>query len=393
MFESALIDPIAYRDPWDMPFERRMSMLCARKTRIAYFYDLPDTSTFRYRAFNMVEAVNDDAPGGVSASWFHLGDFSQMHSVIAAADVLVFCRGKYSPTHARVVHAARQRGIPVGFDIDDLVFDPQYAHMVLDTLDQDTNNDGALTEFFGFMARHGVLLKLCDFAVTTNRFLADRISDFAPDLRVGIVPNFLNRRQQELSEELFLRKSATGFETSRPYSIGYFSGTPTHRRDFAVASQALAQLLERHQDLRLTVVGFLESGPYLERHLDRIDRYPLQDFLNLQRLIACTDINIAPLIDNTFTNCKSELKYFEAAITGTLTVATPTFTFKDAVNHARSGYLARSFEWRDVLEAALCVLNDRDRYAEIAHTAFEQCSSAYGWNRQSKRIRSVILGS
>lgn len=391
MFESAHIDPVVYSDPWQLSFEQRLSMLYARKTRVAYFYDRPDTSTFRYRAFNMVEALNDDSSEDVSASWFHLGDLSQMQSVIAVADVLIFCRGKYTPAHARIIHAARQTGIPIGFDIDDLVFDPQYAHMVLDTLDQDTNSEASLTDFFGFMSRHGVLMKMCDFAVTTNQFLANRIAEFAPELRVNIVPNFFNRQQQALSEDLFRRKSVTDFASTRPFSIGYFSGTPTHRRDFAVVSQALAHILERRSDLRLRIVGFLEPGPYLERYVDRIDRYPLQDYLNLQRLIACTDINIAPLIENTFTNCKSELKYFEAAITGTLTVATPTFTFKGAIRHGSNGYLARSHEWRDVLDVALSVLEDRSRYAEIAHAAYEECRVAYGWNRQADKIRKAVL--
>ena len=66
---------------------------------------------------------------------------------------------------------------------------------------------------------------------------------------------------------------------------------------------------------------------------ERIEVCPLQDFVNLQRLIGEVEINIVPLQDNAFTNCKSELKYFEAAIVETVTVATPTYTF----SRVRSG--------------------------------------------------------
>ncbi|WP_059519139.1 glycosyltransferase [Burkholderia pseudomultivorans] len=391
MFESVPTEQIEYSDPWSISFEKRLSMLRTGETRIAYFYDRPDNSTFRYRAFNMVEAINNENAHEVSASWFHVGDLPQMESVIAVSDVLIFCRSKYTPAHAHIVSMARRRGMRIGFDIDDLVFDTQYAHLVLDTLDQDTSNELALNDFFAFMARHGTLLKLCDFAITTNQFLAKKIEEFAPHLSARIVPNFLNRRQQEISEYFFHRKNATGFKSATPFHIGYFSGTPTHRRDFAVVSQTLARLLDRYSELRLTIVGFLEPGPYLQRHADRIDRHSLQDFVNLQRLIASTEINIAPLIDNTFTNCKSELKYFEAAITGTLTVATPTYTFNEAIRDGQNGYLSKSHEWEEKLETAIARLGSPDSYSDIARRAFNECKALYGWDRQADKIRAATL--
>ena len=76
------------------------------------------------------------------------------------------------------------------------------------------------------------------------------------------------------------------------------------------------------------------------RYRDRIEFYPLQDFMNFQRLIAEVEINIAPLQDNTFTNCKSELKFFEAAICGTLTLATPTFSFRNSIVHGTTGFFS-----------------------------------------------------
>ena len=81
----------------------------------------------------------------------------------------------------------------------------------------------------------------------------------------------------------------------------------------------------------LRVVGCLEPGQELTKYRDRIEMFPLQDFLNLQRYVAQVEINIAPLQDNVFTNCKSELKFFEAAICGTLTLASPTFCFRNAI--------------------------------------------------------------
>jgi hypothetical protein len=44
---------VSYVDPWLSNFEQRMRQLLAQPRRIAYFYERPDTSTFRYRAFKI----------------------------------------------------------------------------------------------------------------------------------------------------------------------------------------------------------------------------------------------------------------------------------------------------------------------------------------------------
>ncbi len=54
-----------------------------------------------------------------------------------------------------------------------------------------------------------------------------------------------------------------------------------------------------------------EMQPFIEE--GRITFAPFVDFVELQRLIAEVDVNIFPLVQNTFTNCKSQLKFFEAA--------------------------------------------------------------------------------
>ncbi|MFM0308873.1 glycosyltransferase [Paraburkholderia sp. RL17-383-BIF-A] len=390
MFESALVNRIEYSDPWNLEFDQRFSMLNSAPTRVAYFYEKPDTSTFRYRVFNMVQALN--VGKSVSASWFHNEDIKRMHEVIDRVDALVFCRTKYTPAIAQLVARAKNRGVRVLYDVDDLVFNADYVHLVLDTLDQDVNFEPLLDNFFAYCSRNGALLRACDGAITTNEFLATQIKAFAPHATVGVVPNFLNREQQEVSEQLFARKEVTDFASQAPYHIGYFSGTPTHRRDFAVVSPAVTRLLEQYDDIRLVIVGFLEPGPSLERYRDRIDQYPLQDFLNLQHLIAQTEINIAPLIDNTFTNCKSELKFFEAAITGTISIATPTFTFKNSIIDGETGFLASSHEWESKLSQALTLLRNRSEYAKMAIAGFNYARQKYGWDQQSDVIEAALFG-
>ena len=202
--------------------------------------------------------------------------------------------------------------------------------------------------WFAYISRMGALLRLCDGATATNRFLADRIEDFA-QLPTSIVPNFLNGQQVSASDQVRRARPSTSAVTS----IGYFSGTPTHNRDFELVSGALAKVMTRHRQLRLTIVGFLDVGRFLHGLEDRVDVLPLTDFVTLQRLIGNTDLNIVPLQINTFTNSKSELKYFEAAIVGTPTLATPTYTYRGAITNEVNGYLVDAYDWEDRLEQAV----------------------------------------
>ena len=68
MFPLSL-PPVPYTDPWNIDFDARYRDLMAGSPRIAYYYAKPDMSTFRYRVFNMIEALAYAAPGA-SAAWF-----------------------------------------------------------------------------------------------------------------------------------------------------------------------------------------------------------------------------------------------------------------------------------------------------------------------------------
>ena len=82
----------------------------------------------------------------------------------------------------------------------------------------------------------------------------------------------------------------------------------------------------------------------------QIVQEPLQNFCELQRRIAGVDVNLIPLAPGEFTNCKSELKYFEAAIVGTVSCASPTFVYQKLLRHGENGFLCEPGHWGLTLE-------------------------------------------
>ena len=115
--------------------------------------------------------------------------------------------------------------------------------------------------------------------------------------------------------------------------------------------------------------------------------HALQDFLNLQRLIANVEINLVPLQNNVFTNCKSELKYFEAGIVGTVSIASPIFSYKKVIADKENGYLSNSYEWCEKLAALIKNIND---LPEISLNAFHDSQDKYAYYNQENLFRKLF---
>lgn len=382
---SLSVPAVPHKDPWHLPLQDRLRLLARREKRVAYFYELADNSTFRYRIHNMVEVLNggDD---DVGASYFFLADLGRLEEIADLADLLVICRTRYDHRVNHLVRAFRKRGKRILFDIDDFVFDTEHVHLIVQTLDLDINNPLTWHDWFSYNSRLGATLKLCDAGITTNELLATRMREFA-GVPVAVVPNFMNREQLALSDQVFAAKAHQEPGHDGLIHLGYFSGSPSHNRDFGIVIPALEELLEQDKRLGVVVVGYIEAGPRLERFGSRVKRYPFQDYVNLQRLIGSVEFNLMPLQFNSFTDCKSELKYFEAAAVGTLSIASPSHVYARAIRHGDNGYLAHAYEWAGVVRQALRNLAG---YRTMAEHARRDAISKYAWFQQRQRILDAL---
>ncbi len=385
MFLLDHIAPVPYSDPWELPLQTRIRTLSTGRVRIAYFYERADNSTFRYRIYNMAQVLNDDTCD-VSASYFFLADMERLDEIANLADLLVICRTRFDHRVIRLVDAFKRRGKRVIYDIDDFVFDIDYVQLVVKTLDLNMNDPQVWHDWFSYNGRLGATLRLCDAAIATTAPLAARIAHFA-QIPVAVIPNYMNREQLALSDRVFDAKRSQKPGASGLIHFGYFSGSPSHNKDFAMVIQALEVLLAANPHLGVVVVGYIEAGPVLEKFGSRVQRFPFHDYVNLQKLIGSVEFNLMPLQHNAFTNCKSELKYFEAAAVGTVSVASPSDTYARAIDHGTTGYLARAHEWLSILEHALERIDD---YATLATRARADAMSKFSWTVQRSQILAAL---
>ena len=119
----------------------------------------------------------------------------------------------------------------------------------------------------------------------------------------------------------------------------------------------------------------------------QITQHGFTDYLTLQALIADVDFNLVPLQCNDFTHCKSELKYFDAAVVGTVSIASPTHAYAAAIRHGENGYLVADDAWLAVLQQAI---EQRANYAGMAQAAYQDVQTRYVWSEKRATVLNAL---
>lgn len=376
--------PHSFRLPWEASLECRMNRLREQtaKKRVLYIYPRPDSSTFRYRVYNMIQSLS------YSVDWeghfFYANELEPIQHLLKRAQVIVFVRTPWTAAIQNSISKAKSLNIPILFDVDDLVFDVEKVPFIMNSLNCNLQEPNEIEYWFSYCSRIWLVGNQADAFICTNAFLAKELQRVFHKT-VHVVPNFLNQEQIDYSASLFDQRRN---EAIQNFTMGYFSGTPSHFHDFETILPELLDLMHEHPNLSLKVVGYLEPSDKLKPLIDqkRITFSPLVDFLTLQKKISEVQINLVPLVDNQFTNCKSELKFFEAAIVGTLTCATPIFTYAEAIQDGNTGYLCNQGEWyhriSDVLTNGI--------HPDIIQIAQEYCLKQYSPCNYDEKITQIL---
>ena len=212
--------------------------------------------------------------------------------------------------------------------------------------------------WFAFLSRVNETLRLSDEVLVSTPHLAGLVAQqFVKPIHT--MSNFLNDEQLAVAQSLGLRDYEAPDGRLR---LGYFSGSNSHKLDFETMAPALARLLDRDASIEFVIAGHLDLPDVLQPHSDRIKRLPFMNFLELQRAMADVDVNVVPLQHNDFTHSKSELKFFEAAIVGTPTIASAAPVFEAVIDHGVNGLLVNDHDW-DATFTNLSALSAPERAA------------------------------
>ncbi len=295
--------------------------------------------TRRYRTFHLHQQL---LLLGANSNLSHLTD-PALPRYFDNADVIVLHRVALDRYIEKLLASARQRGALLLLDADDLTFDTA----AIDWIDSpDFQDPIRRRQYQGEMLRQRDTLLACDAALASTCYLAAQVEKAG--IKAWVHRNAFSLEMLAASETAYLsRKPSVG-----QVVIGFASGTLTHNKDFTSITQPLIATLKEHPQAKLSIVGCLELEAEWRGFESRIRRQKFLPWRELPRILAGFDINLAPLvIDNPFSQSKSEIKFVEAGLVRIPTIASATPAFKDAIHDNQDGYLVKGQdEWRAALE-------------------------------------------
>lgn len=371
---------IAYRKAFDF----RSPPIEKTERRVLFVYSDSKEPGHVYRCLRMADSARAAGWDAVVALYAELNDED-----LQGLAVLIFWRVEMTPRTGRLIALARAGGTRIGLDIDDLIFDPTLAQpQIIDAIRTLGLSPPKVEEYFAAVQK---MLLAVDFGVCTTLELAERMR--RTGFPVWTIENGFDAATLRASRLARRTRPNDGL-----LRIGYAAGTKTHQRDMMVAAAAVARVLTESPRSRLvlfrdnskkenmiSVQEMEELLPVLGQ-IEWREKVPLAD---LPGEIARFDINIVPLeIGNPFVEAKSELKYFEAALVGVPSIASPTGPFFRAIRSGVNGLLAETnSDWVAGLEALSASPNLR---AQIGKEAFRDALRRFGPGVRSVRVDAML---
>ena len=177
-----------------------------------------------------------------------------------------------------------------------------------------------------------------DGVIVTNEALGNEFRQLNPN--IIILPNSIDCTQYT--------------DKRSELSLGY-AGSPGHKRDFKYLGSTLNKLAKKYavkfmgyapEDINAKYVGSAKIGEYPEK------------------LSGAFSVGVAPLIRDTFSACKSEIKWLEYSLSGIATIAEDFGPYKH-IRHGEDGYLANR-DWESIIEYLMDSESERERIVRNA---------------------------
>ena len=311
-------------------------------TRVLFLVGI-DGAPLRYRAQLPAEALG---LRGVAADVRHYRD-PDVGTLAEAADIVVAYRVPATPQILELINDTRVAGTPVVFDVDDLIFDPNIVEEIpaLRLLPPD---EAAL--WLEGVRRYRTTMEACDAYIGSTPRLVDHARAVV-GIDAYLFENGVGSVLGASSAVAAARPRRAG-----PLRVGYFSGTTTHDHDWHHVEASIIDVLVTHPDAELWLGGHLQPTEAVIAALGhRVRRIPFVAWDKLPGLLRDLDVNLAPLQPGSrFNDAKSAIKWLEAALVATPTIASPSAPFVDAITPGVTGWLAdEPREWAAALDLAL----------------------------------------
>jgi hypothetical protein len=355
--------------------------------RIVYLSEGARTPGHSYRVEAYAEAAR---AAGADSAVIRVENSVERMAEIAAAQVVVVRRTAWSGCTDALIRAARAANARIIFDVDDIAIAPNPApRRVEEAVAYPPDARWSAAAIDVHLPQPMLEADLC--TATTEELASHVRREGQP---VFVLPNGYDEATLAASRLAARRRSCTAGDGL--LRIGYAGGSD--QADFAVCAGALADVLREHANVRLVLFRDALSGQPLTDLRAYTELAELEGLVEWRDLVATPrmpdefarfDINLAP-VETQNPRCEetSESSYWQAALAGVCTVASPAGPFRRAIRDGETGFLAKTpSDWLACLGRLLVDGKLRDR---VARAACHEAMWTFGPELRTERMVSVL---
>jgi glycosyltransferase involved in cell wall biosynthesis len=300
-------------------------------------------------------------------------------------DAAIFYRLPARPAAISAISKAKQFGLLTFYDIDDFVFgDNDYPGSYESFKSLITKEEYVSLKLGIPLWQHAI--SLCDFGIASTPALAKELTKFIPSGRVFVHRNAFGCRHERVALTR-PKKHASGTVT-----IFYGSGTKSHKEDFEeLVEPALVEMVQRYgAKVRIVLCGYTVISTRLESIREAVTLVePTWDIETYWSVLRAADINLAVLKDDTpLAQCKSEIKWLEAAMFAIPSIVSGTTTYREVIEDGVTGLICDTAEeWISALDL---LVRDADLRWRIGIEAWRRARESYSLAAAADNITRII---
>lgn len=270
-------------------------------------------------------------------------DSREVLSSLQVATRVLFYRVPGIDAVLSLIEEAKRLGLEPRWEIDDLLFSKTLyrRNSNLSTLSSHERHE--LYELADLYCR---ALLACERGMASTEALAQEMRKIGIQ-DVLVLENALDEQTLSVAKTLL---AAPAPRDPDKIWICYGSGSRAHDIDFKAAESGLIAAMQADPRIHLLIVGPLTLSKLFAQFGARVERRNELSYAAYLGELAKADIAIAPLENTLFNDCKSNIKFLEAAILEIPSVCSPTDTYRRVIQSGQNGLLADSGEtWKNAL--------------------------------------------
>lgn len=198
------------------------------------------------------------------------------------------------------------------------------------------------------------------------------------DMRIEVMPNCI---------DFGIWDNLKNNNGNKKIRIGW-AGGGAHKLDLAIINKVIPIILNKYKNVEFMIFGgmpdYMQTTDRILHHSQwyGIDKYPEE----LAKLGF--DIALAPLKDNEFNRCKSNLRWLEMSALKIPTICSNVEPFKKSVKDGSTGFLVNTAdEW---VEALSFLIDHANKRKEIGCNAYNVVKDQFNVEKLAKRYYKLL---